>query len=796
MEEITIREIFHTIYKWRKQVVISFLLIFSFSFLLQYLPSSEKKIFRATAVIRISQTSYFPVILRDIGMDIKPIKFDIKYEALKAKSEENLREALKILGWIKGEDEENNEVNSGDAISGEYRDEQEEIGTHQKNRKMLGESSSAFLKNFGFVDVLDKSRQLNSVEKDFIVKQKRENRFASVQSYEEEGEEEELINKLRKMIEVSVGKNNTIYISAYSRDPHEAKDVANAVALAYVRNSKKWFSKNIDNALKFLRESFREISGKLISSYSQLSEFAEKTGVIDPKYQFSTETERITELRKKLYETGLKISMIENLFQELSRDPELTAKRMQRIETILMKDGLPEGEEAVEELKRNMSKILAIDRRMLENYKKFTQLEKKERELLKDVHPNHPMIKNIRKEKVELFERILDDLKVLLVELKIREKMLMKEIKEAKENIVHIARNISEYLYIRNDIELLNRIFESYYSTFAELKIASGMWMSFAEIQRKATLPRSPVKKLNIFIIFSLITGIIGGIITAFLFESIDTRFRTIEEIPQTTNTKIAGIILLHKDTKKKQLSEDGILIADDNHPKLYEEIRAMRINLQIHKGKKIKILVVSSLQNEGKTFISLNLGLSFKEVEERTLLFDLNLRHPALSSFLKVPDDKNFIFALSGDKDIDEVIYRSELGIDVVGIPFKYPVQPDVLMSERFSEFLDKLGEKFDVIVADSSPLIVADILPSVKQFDIVLVVYDIKNTPKKVLRNTIDLLRTSGAKDIKIVVNKLTKEFAPDLPNHRYSYYYNKYYKKKNNDKEGRKNKNTEDE
>ena len=771
MEEITIREIFYTIYKWRKQVVISFLLIFSFSFLLQYLPSSEKKVFRATAVIRISQTSYFPVILRDIGMDIKPIKFDIKYEALKAKSEENLKEALKILGWLK--EENGTEREAVEKQKGEPK-QKEHVENYQ--REMLGKRAAVFLRNSGIMNILERSSPVDNEGS-----QDKEDSIFTV----EQSQEEELINKLRRMIEVSVGKNNTIYIHAYSRDPHEAKEVANAVALAYVRNSKKWFSKNIDNALKFLRESFKEISGKLINSYAQLSEFAEKTGVIDPKYQFSTETERITELRKKLYETGLKINMIENLFQELSRNPELTAKRMKRIETILMKDGLPEGEEAVEELKRNMSKILAIDRRMLENYKRFTQLEKKEKELLKNLHPNHPLIKKIKKEKIELFERVLDDLKVLLVELKIREKMLMNEIKEAKENVVHIARNISEYLYIRNDIELLNRIFESYYSTFAELKIASGMWMSFAEIQRKATLPKSPVRKLNVFIIFSLITGIIGGIITAFLFESIDTRFKTIEEIPQLTNTKIAGAILLHKDTKRQD--EDRILIADDSHPRLYEEIRAMRINLQIHKGKKIKILVVSSLQNEGKTFVALNLGLSFKEVEEKTLLLDLNLRHPALSSFLGVPEDKNFIFALSGDKNIDDIIHESSYGVKVVGIPFKYPVQPDILMSERFAEFIQKLGEKFDVIVADSSPLIVADILPSVKQFDVVLVVYDIKNTPKKVLRNTIELLRTSGAKDIKIVVNKLTKEFAPDLPNHRYSYYYNKYYKK---DKKSRAN------
>ena len=766
MEEITIREIFYTIYKWRKHVVISFLLIFSFSFLLQYLPSSDKKVFKATAVIRISQTSYFPVILRDIGMDIKPIKFDIKYEALKAKSEENLKEALKILGWLK---EEN--ITEEEDVVGQKEEAEQKESANYYYREMLGERAPAFLRNSGIMNILDSS---SSVED--AVRQKEDGVFASEKSHEEE-----LINKLRRMIEVSVGKNNTIYISAYSRDPHEAKEVANAVATAYVRNSKKWFSRNIDNALRFLRESFREISGKLINSYSQLSEFAEKTGVIDPKYQFSSETERITELRKKLYETGLKINMIENLFQELSRNPELTAKRMKKIETILMKDGLPEGEEAVEELKRNMSKILAIDRRMLENYKRFTQLEKREKELLKNLHPNHPVIKKIKKEKVELFERVLDDLKVLLVELKIREKMLMNEIKEAKENVVHIARNISEYLYIRNDIELLNRIFESYYSTFAELKIASGMWMSFAEIQRKATLPKSPVRKLDIFIIFSLITGIIGGIITAFLFESIDTRFKTIEEIPQVTNTKIAGAILLHKDTKRQNI--DRILIADEKHPKLYEEIRAMRINLQIYKGKKIKVLVVSSLQNEGKTFIAINLGLSFKEVEEKTLLLDLNLRHPALSSFLGVPEDKNFIFALSGDKNIDDVIHESSYGVKVVGIPFKYPVQPDILMSERFAEFVEKLGEKFDVIIADSSPLIVADILPSVKQFDVVLVVYDIKNTPKKVLRNTIELLRTSGAKDIKIVVNKLTREFAPDLLNHRYSYYYNKYYKNKRN-------------
>jgi Mrp family chromosome partitioning ATPase len=216
------------------------------------------------------------------------------------------------------------------------------------------------------------------------------------------------------------------------------------------------------------------------------------------------------------------------------------------------------------------------------------------------------------------------------------------------------------------------------------------------------------------------------------------------------------------------------------------EAIRSIRIMLNIIKGNKLSVLIVSCEDGEGKTFFSNLISHSFSEAGLKTALLDFNLRHPALSQFFGLPEDKSFIRVISENSEIQRVCELAEFKINnnlsLFGISEEFNLNPDVFLSRVSVDFISCLKDKFDVLVADSSPLlVVSDALPIVNSFDLVIVIYDIGMVGRKKLRFLIDKLKEGGAKDIRLVVNKATYESAPDILSRSNRYYYYYYSKSK---------------
>ena len=701
MEELGLRELLFSFYRRRKLLLISFILLFSITFGLQKISSpKEKKIFSSTASVRVSQMIHVPSMVKEIGIEIKTLKFDPEEEKVKIKSEENIKTALSILGW---------DVN------------------------------------------------------------------------------EENINKIRNMIEVSVkSRENIIDITAYSENPSEAKDVANAVANAYVQNSKKWFEQSIENAISFLKESSDELSQKLKETYNSLSQFSAQTGIIDPTSQLDQNLRRMIELRKNINLIDMKIQAIENFFLKISRNPSKTAEHLRNLDEILLKDSLPEEKEAVSELKNKVGRIISIDESLISSYTRYFELEKVRNDLLAKYSEDHPKIKELDREIQKIFEDILYRLKLLLAGLKIERQAAEKEIENLRKDMQYITGNLSQYMYLSNSIELLNRVFENYYNNLIELKMASGMWSQLAEVYKSAPLPTEPIKRLKFQLVLSLLVALVGSVVLVFIAESLDSRFKNVEEILRYL--KIPVFAMIPKVKGEGYNTKDEFII---------ENVKMIRNMLRIIYADKLKILITSCEDGEGKTFLSSLLSRTFGSAGLRTAIIDLNLRHPSLSEIFNLPKEKSFpkLILENGDlgSDIFERLvefseFKIENNLSLFGAKEEegdLNFKSDIFFQNIFPGFLEKLSKKFDVVIADSPPaLIVSDIFPIISSFDVVLVVYDMGKVGRKRLNLLLDMLKTGGARDIKLVVNKVTREFAPDLTPKSYYYYY--YYR---SEKKGKK-------
>jgi capsular exopolysaccharide synthesis family protein len=204
------------------------------------------------------------------------------------------------------------------------------------------------------------------------------------------------------------------------------------------------------------------------------------------------------------------------------------------------------------------------------------------------------------------------------------------------------------------------------------------------------------------------------------------------------------------------------------------ERFRALAVRLDaMRKQRELNSLqVTSSVINEGKSFVSANLGVTLARYSgSRTLLIEGDLHRPTVASMLGLKELKGISDWWSGqDQDIAHFIVR----IDGTGLWFlpagKAHDRPsEILHSTRLAEAFVQLTSRFDWIIVDSTPMLpVIDTNLWSRLVDGTLLVVREGVTPLKSLKNGLHSL--DHPKLIGVVINEAS-EF--DQANYDGNYY-----------------------
>ncbi len=170
------------------------------------------------------------------------------------------------------------------------------------------------------------------------------------------------------------------------------------------------------------------------------------------------------------------------------------------------------------------------------------------------------------------------------------------------------------------------------------------------------------------------------------------------------------------------------------------EQFRSLRSHIfEARDAAPLKSLVVSSgLPGEGKSFVTLNLALSFsRHKSNRVLLIDGDMRRSSLHKLLGTTRDPGLTEYLSGAKTLIEVMQRCEtagrsmpLHPGLAALTFiaggrEADNAGDLAAHPRFPELMATAATWFDWIFVDSSPVnLVADAVSLARACDGVLLV------------------------------------------------------------------------
>jgi capsular exopolysaccharide synthesis family protein len=171
------------------------------------------------------------------------------------------------------------------------------------------------------------------------------------------------------------------------------------------------------------------------------------------------------------------------------------------------------------------------------------------------------------------------------------------------------------------------------------------------------------------------------------------------------------------------------------------------------------KLLVTSTVPEEGKTTVSANLALSLAlRRQQKVLLLEGDLRRPALIERFGLRNLPGLSEWLLGDEDANTSIHH----LEEAGLWFlpagAAPANPlELMQSDRLGEVMDQLTELFDWIVIDSPPVVpLADTSVWMRFCDGILMVAREGTTQKRMLQRGLQELEQ--AKLLGVVMNGFT--------------------------------------
>jgi len=159
------------------------------------------------------------------------------------------------------------------------------------------------------------------------------------------------------------------------------------------------------------------------------------------------------------------------------------------------------------------------------------------------------------------------------------------------------------------------------------------------------------------------------------------------------------------------QAERDTVVVQRGSRTTISELFRYIRNNLRFmsEDSKNQVLLITSSVQGEGKTFFSINLGATLSLTDKKVVLLEFDLRKPDLMNNLKLKQEKGLTnFLNSENMDVDKIVYPSHIipNLSVIGCG-PMPEDPsELLMSPRMDDLFSALRERFDYILIDTPPV------------------------------------------------------------------------------------------
>jgi polysaccharide biosynthesis transport protein len=572
-----------------------------------------------------------------------------------------------------------------------------------------------------------------------------------------------------------------------SASDRETTQVLNLVANAYIQYSLNERQTNVSRAVKFVETQLPNVQAQVRKLETELQSFREKHQFIDPNTLGTQLGEQLGLIQKEQQATQVELAKTKQLYQSIERQLQLQPQGAEAASVLSEAPGYQALLKQLQELEIELQSQSAL---LTDEHPKIILLREKKQKLLPLVQQkaNEIMGSKLSQsvpngQQLPYQNALRQDLSKQLITAATQVQVLEAKLNELNTTNQTLSSQTSQLPIVTRQYETLQR----------QLKIVTEQQSKFLQKREELTIDAArqevpwdliappAVKKVPSSsaindVLLGSVAGLLLGIGAALILERSNQVIYSLKDLREEIDLAILGMIPPRQEDRKAidraytRDEEGGSLLKEansnqhnyDRFSPFIESFRALNSQVRLlNSHTPIRSLVVSSsVPNEGKTTISLQLAQAAAAMGQRVLLVNADLRKPSSQSLV----DRNPSNAIEGLTDI--IAGRTEL-MDVVqllpseqNLYFLLAGSVDldptiVLSSQKMQELMKDCERNFDLVIYDTVPLSFADSLLLISQTDGLLMVARLGKVDREVLQNSLEILAVSKVPVLGLVVN-----------------------------------------
>lgn len=344
--------------------------------------------------------------------------------------------------------------------------------------------------------------------------------------------------------------------------------------------------------------------------------------------------------------------------------------------------------------------------------------------LIANSSEKNPLVKNMASSLQSMQRTIIQSVDNLIVSLNTQIRSLRRQ-EEATTNRLASNPNQAKYLL---SVERQQKVKEELYLYLLQKREENELSQAFTAYNtRLITAPRGSMfptapRKMNILLV-AFAVGLLVPAVGIFMKENMNTKVRGrkdlenlsipfIGEIPQYSGTKKKWWEFKHRKRQDMKI----IVVNEGNRNIINEAFRVLRSNMDFmaSKDNNQHVFVLTSFNpGSGKSFLAINIAISFAIKKKKILIIDGDLRHRTVSSYVDSPNKGLSDYLNNQIEDWKEIIvsYKGYTNLHILPIGTIPPNPTELLEDSKLSMLIEALRPEYDYIFIDCPPVdIVAD--------------------------------------------------------------------------------------
>ncbi|TCG05860.1 tyrosine protein kinase [Paraburkholderia steynii] len=269
------------------------------------------------------------------------------------------------------------------------------------------------------------------------------------------------------------------------------------------------------------------------------------------------------------------------------------------------------------------------------------------------------------------------------------------------------------------DVQVDTDIYVGTLNNIQQLKlVAAGKVGSVRQVDY-ARLPDDPISpKIPVVVGIATVIGLLVGMALAFVREGLYGGITDAHDIERFAGLSVYGTIplstawKLHSVTGQSKAIGKPLLAHRHPDDPTVESLRSLRTALAFAmlEARNNRLLLTGPSPGIGKSFLAANLAAVISGTGKRVVLVDADMRRGHLNAQFGKPRGSGLSNLLANQSMLDDVILRDvSEGLDLITTGTIPPNPSDLLLSENMTGLLEMLSNRYDLVLIDSPPVLVA---------------------------------------------------------------------------------------